>query len=703
MGDVQVIRISVMRDGATGTTVSSPSGRPTSEPSTEGMTSTMTSRDALDVQSGGPRLSRRGFLLAGAVAGGALAVPGLLTPSPAWATTDPFTTYHGLDSAGHQQKITDLSAQGYRMISLSVYGSPAQYAAIWVQRSGPAWMAVQDLSPTQYQTTVTNYVAQGYYPTIVTATGPRNTAVFAAVFEQIAPDSWFARHDQDYDTFVADNRAAHQDGLIMSTLAIYGDATDRRFAAVWLPNPTGVKWYADAPGDSDDYQDWFDASLAAWVRPAIVDANDDGQYVALTRDDHVGQWYSYHGMTTTEYETKLSSEVAAGRVPVSLQGSGPSSDIRYSAVFITEDPPIARQWTRTDSVGASYTGIHDVVQTFMQTYGLRGGQFAIRKNGTMQLAAGYSWTEPGTAITQPDSPMRLASVSKAFTSAAITALRDNGLDLNTKVFPYLGITTVALPSQTKDSRVDDITLQELVDHYGGWVRDEQYGGMDPVFEGRKIARDLGLSGRVTKWDVARYMYGEPLQYTPGDTSTTFGLDKRYSNFGYLLLGLVVEQRTGQSFFNYVKSQILVPLGLDSDVFLGATLRSDALAGEVNYDSPAVGLSAWDPWSDDRVPSAYGNFLIAEMDSGGGLVSSAPALATFIGSHATWGLGGRSPGYARTGGMPGTASRIESRTDGIDWAYIFNAREFPTVVDANGDDCLVRFAKDLNDAITAAGI
>ncbi len=664
----------------------------------------MKSRNVRNTQNSSPRLSRRGFLLAGAAAGGALAVPGLLTPTRAWASPATFKAYHGMDSAGHQQQVHDLSAQNYRMISLSVYGSPVQYAAVWVQRSGPTWQAVQDLTLTDYLAQYNNLVAQGYVPTIVTATGPSDSAVFAGVFEQITSTAFSAYFGFNDSYFPGYNASAKENGQILKTLAVYGtDASDRRYAAVWLTNSGGVKWNAGPMGDDGtQYQNWQDGYTQAGLRPVIVDANDGGQYAALFTDDSVGDWVSQHDLTAADYQSEFNTQVAAGLMPISVQGSGTGSDIRYSAVFVSQDPPIARQWTQVDSVGASYTGVHSVVKQFMQQYGVRAGQLAIRKNGTMKLASGYTWSEPGTPTTAPTTPMRLASVSKAFTSAAIWALAQNdGFDLNTKVFSYLGITTVALPSQTKDSRVDDITVQELVDHSGGWSR--THGGIDPVFEGRAIAQAFGLSGHVTKRDVARYMYGEPLQFTPGAIPSDYGLVDYYSNFGYLLLGLVVEQHTGQSFIDYVKSQVLTPLGLSNDVFLGATLRSDALSGEVSYDAPAAGLSAWDPWSTAEVPSAYGTFLIAEMDSGGGLVSSAPALATFIGSNATWGMGGRSPDYARTGEMPGTASRIESRTDGIDWAYIFNTAEIPTDLDSAGKSTLDRFAAAVNAAITTAGI
>jgi CubicO group peptidase (beta-lactamase class C family) len=297
--------------------------------------------------------------------------------------------------------------------------------------------------------------------------------------------------------------------------------------------------------------------------------------------------------------------------------------------------------------------------------------------------------------------MRVASVSKAFACAAIQALvTDHNFDLDTAVFPYLGINAVALPSQTKDARVDAVTVRQCVNHAGGWV--PGVSGIDPVFAGRSIARALGLPGRVSKRDVARYMYGEPLQYDPGDTST-YNSTQRYSNFGYVLLGLVVERHRGVPFGTYVRQRLMAPLGMQNQVFTGATVRADRRTGELSYDSAGVGDSAWAPRSDALVPSAYGTYLIAEMDSGGGLIASAPAVTAFINRNAAWGMGGRAPGAARAGSMPGTRALAVSRADGIDWAYILNSRDVSADVDGDGKDSFDRLADDLNAAISAAGL
>jgi CubicO group peptidase (beta-lactamase class C family) len=182
------------------------------------------------------------------------------------------------------------------------------------------------------------------------------------------------------------------------------------------------------------------------------------------------------------------------------------------------------------------------------------------------------------------------------------------------------------------------------------------------------------------------MYGQPLQFVPGAKSV-------YANIGYVLLSLVVEKASGQSFQNYLQQQVLSPLGVANQVWTGATLRSGRRSSEVSYDAAYVGDSAWDPWSNTLVAGCYGTFLIAEMDGGGGLVATAPAVTALIGRHAVSGLGGRAADLARNGIMAGTTSLAKSRSDGIDWCFIINTRQ---------DAALGQMSTDLDNAIGAAG-
>src|SRR6516225_6272137 len=144
-----------------------------------------------------------------------------------------FQAYHGVTAAQHQAHFNSLSAQGLRMISLSVYGDPgdARYAAVWVQRPGPAWVAVHGVDSAGYQSFFNNWTAKGFVPVLVSATGTGSNAIFAAVFEQGIPGAWVARHgmtsgpDTNAGTFQNLNKTARDQKMILRSFAIYGTAS----------------------------------------------------------------------------------------------------------------------------------------------------------------------------------------------------------------------------------------------------------------------------------------------------------------------------------------------------------------------------------------------------------------------------------------------------------------------------------------------
>lgn len=349
-----------------------------------------------------------------------------------------FEAYHGVPAAQHQGNFNHLSAQGYRMISLSVYGDPsdARYAAVWVQRQGPAWVAVHGVDAAGYQSFFNNWTAKGFAPVLMSATGQVQNALFAAVFEQGVAGAWLARHGMtsglpsQAGTFQNLNAPAHDQKLVLRSCAIYGTAADRRYAAVWHANPSFVKWYVH-PGDSaGDYQTTFNAETQlpgyqlAGYRPAYVALSGDQIYCSVFKDDVVGPWVARHGMSSADYQAEFDAQNAKGFYPICVQGGGSGSGTRYAAIFAQRDIPLARQWTVTGALVPASADFDHAMQTFMQANCVRAGQLTIAKDGVVKLARAYSWAEPGYRITQTADRFLLASCSKMFLEAAVQALYD---------------------------------------------------------------------------------------------------------------------------------------------------------------------------------------------------------------------------------------------------------------------------------------
>jgi CubicO group peptidase (beta-lactamase class C family) len=238
--------------------------------------------------------------------------------------------------------------------------------------------------------------------------------------------------------------------------------------------------------------------------------------------------------------------------------------------------------------------------------------------GTGPPGPSYTYTsDPNDIVVQPISLFRIASLSKPLTSAAIFHLIQEGrLSLTTKLTDILQLTPP--PGQTRDPRFSPITVPRLLQHLGGW--DSNLAGFDPMFYDLTISGALGLSLPITKYAIATYMAGQPLQYYPG---TTYA----YCNFGYYsLLGQIIETITGMPYEQYVIKNILKPLGIKR-MKLGRTLPQYRLYDEVKYHSVWTGPTVFDN-SGNIVFQPYGSYDLENMDAHGGWLASAVDLVKF---------------------------------------------------------------------------
>lgn len=578
-----------------------------------------------------------------------------------------FVAYHGVTAAEHQRRVDELSPQGFRPTSLAASGDPGdpRYAAVWVQRPGPEWVAIHGFDAGGYQARFNEVTGRGLAPVLVTATGPASRAVFAAVFER-DDRPWFARHNlrwgpaSDPDTLTHENQRAYDEGFIPRCLAVYGEAADPRFAGVWVRNDAPVPWsWWWTSGDA--YQRFFDAEVLSGTRPAYVSPAPGGNFLSVFRDEPIGDWWARHGLTGAQYQAEFDTRVAAGLWPLVVQATGTGGDTRYASLFVRNDEPLPRHWQVT---GAPFTGAADLdftVQRIMRAHAIRAGSVAVARNGMVVANRGYTWAEGGYPVTQPTTRFRIASVSKIFTAAASDRLVASGsLSWTAPAFGLLGITTKLLPAQSPDPLIGTITVRQLALHTSGLQRD--FGA-----DLRTIASRIGLTTTPTRDQLVRYLYGEPLVHAPGTGASL------YSNSAYTVLTSVVERASGQSFLTYLARTLLAPLGI-TDVAVALTGPGARLPAEVaTYDHPGVKDSQFDLTAGALAPNAYGGDFVLEVGEGaGGLVCSTSSIARFIATHAVWDVGGRSAAV-RHGDFDGTCAGAVSRADGLDFAYSFNRR------------------------------
>jgi hypothetical protein len=259
------------------------------------------------------------------------------------------------------------------------------------------------------------------------------------------------------------------------------------------------------------------------------------------------------------------------------------------------------------------------------------------------------------------------------TAAAIHKLIDEGkLKADDRVFCLPGSPANCIlgltPAGTADANAVNITIQHLLVHEGGWDRDASF---DPMFRVIDIANDLGVTSPPTQVDIARYMLGRPLDFVPGSKSV-------YSNFGYLLLGLVIQEVTGQSYTSYIQNEIFFPLCVPkSEIELGRSLPGLRNSREPWYADPNTAPNVFDPTQTVLFPD--GGFYIEAMEAHGGMIASGSAMAKFL--EAYWMDGqprtGDGQDWTFFGSLPGTHTLVRQRADGINIVALFNQRTDPS--------------------------
>ena len=172
----------------------------------------------------------------------------------------------------------------------------------------------------------------------------------------------------------------------------------------------------------------------------------------------------------------------------------------------------------------------------------------------------------------------------------------------------------------RTTRWREISLRQVLHHTGGWDRDKSF---DPMFRSLKIAAAVRVPAPASGEAIIRYMLSQPLDFDPGQKYA-------YSNFGYLLLGRMIEAKTGTSYAEAVRELVLKPAGI-TGMQLGHTRLEERVRGEVRYYNQPANALATSVFPTDRwpVPNPYGGFYLEAMDSHGAWISSAVDLMRFV--------------------------------------------------------------------------
>lgn len=190
------------------------------------------------------------------------------------------------------------------------------------------------------------------------------------------------------------------------------------------------------------------------------------------------------------------------------------------------------------------------------------GSVLVAHEGKIVLRKGYGYANLEHLVANtPETKFEIASLTKAFTAFAIHDLaKQEKLKLQAPLCESID----GCPEAWKP-----ITVAQLVHHVSGI----------PDYEGT-IENDSAKA--VIEWAKPR-----PLDFAPGSKS-------KYSNTGYLLLGLIIERASGRTYEQYLRERVFTPLKMTATMHIDRTRPQLHRADGYTHQAPLYDLIAGIP-------------------------------------------------------------------------------------------------------------
>ena len=301
-------------------------------------------------------------------------------------------------------------------------------------------------------------------------------------------------------------------------------------------------------------------------------------------------------------------EDAAGTGAGGTAASAPVGPPMKDADVVAALRAYADSLSRADRFSGAILLAKGSTPLFQQAYGLASREKKIRN--------------------RPDTKFNLGSINKSFTKLAINILASEGkLNLSDTIDKYMTEYPAALARK--------ITIAQLLEHRAG---------VPDFFNEQFDNADKSRLREVKDW--IPFFRDEPLHFEPGT-------NEEYSNGGYILLGVVIERASGQTYYDFVRDRIFRPAGMtDTDSYF----RDEPVANRADGYSHRFGNGP--EWRNAH------DILPARGSSAGGGYSTLEDLHRYVMTLRAGKFGKSSDGTGMViaGGSPGTNAALLAEGD-----------------------------------------
>ncbi len=240
---------------------------------------------------------------------------------------------------------------------------------------------------------------------------------------------------------------------------------------------------------------------------------------------------------------------------------------------------------------ATVNEIETLVEKTMTENEIPGYALGIVMDGRIVYTKGFGVEQVGTSRSvTPHTVFGTGSVGKTATATAIMQLTEQGkIDLGAPVTDYLPYFKLA------DERYKDITVYHLITHRSGLPADpEDYFPLPVEYDDGVLER------------YVRGMDKAELLFAPGEQFS-------YSSIGFIVLGAIVAEISGQTFEDYLQTHVVGPLGMDDTVLIvRAADQAHIASPHVRNASGEVAVTARFPYRRQFAPAGTLYSSITDM-------------------------------------------------------------------------------------------
>ena len=245
----------------------------------------------------------------------------------------------------------------------------------------------------------------------------------------------------------------------------------------------------------------------------------------------------------------------AGMLIACDQNKTASSSIATTSFDPNYQPATFADAGRMEKIMQAFPIIDKIFKDYADSNHLPGVAYGLVADGKLVYKGNIGYTDIEKKIPVTSSSLfRIASMSKSFASMAILKLRDEGkLNLDDPAYLYIpALKNLKYP--TVDA--PHITVRHLMTHGAGFPEDNPWGD-------RQLAD--------TDKDLMEFI-GKQISF-----SNPPGIAYEYSNLGFALLGKIITNVSGMQYQQYIKKNILEPLGMKTTTYEYADVAPDKLA------------------------------------------------------------------------------------------------------------------------------